>query len=660
MRMNFKHSKYFGILTFFFFSFLCVVVSLTFLRLGFFARNYPSATTEPGLSVVFRALLTGLRFDASVAGYSLMIPLIIMTMGIVFTVFGVKFNHFVKASVFSHSFFFLIILILQSVNVEYYRHFGSNMTYRDLQYLSSPEVYLSLSAGQVWSGSVYLIIIGFLLFLYIKSTLSVGRNIKLETVSQIPAAVLNIILTAGILIVASRGGIGLSNLNWGSSVISADEKINDAAINPIFAIGKSYDLARKSKKGKLAGMYDGSEIDQGFIASYIIGKEDCEKIPSENVFRRVTKTGKERKDLNVVLILLEGWNKKYEDSVCESIEITPFFDQLSEKSIDFTNCYATGPRSNKGIESVICSVPCQFGISALKRIEGRKPYFSIPSILKKRGYSTSFTYGGDMEFDNMKGFLKINGIDRFIGKNEIAPKESSSKWGAFDEDTLLKAAGEMEAFSEPFFSFIYLLSSHEPFDLPEKFNKKIHGETTREKFLNSLNYSDYSLKIFFDEVSKKEFYENTIFVLISDHGRSANADVPMDRNKFHIPFIIFSENEDVMGFSYSIDDVCTQIDVLPTVMGLLGGEYENASWGRNIMDRNEPQFAFMTDGDKAGLLHNGILLLKSYSREPRYYDFGNNLITEQLGQDEKDYIKTILANMLHFSSLHLNKEIHGQ
>ncbi|MGD9707834.1 MAG: LTA synthase family protein, partial [Candidatus Delongbacteria bacterium] len=446
----------------------------------------------------------------------------------------------------------------------------------------------------------------------------------------------------------------------GSSVISADEKINDAAINPIFAIGKSYDLARKSKKGKLAGMYDGSEIDQGFIASYIIGKEDCEKIPSKNVFRRVTKTGKERKDLNIVLILLEGWNKKCEDPICESIKITPFFDQLSEKSINFTNCYATGARSNKGIESVICSVPCQFGISALKRIEGRKPFFSIPSILRKRGYSTSFTYGGDMEFDNMKGFLKINGIDRFIGKSEIAPKESSSKWGAFDEDTLLKAAEEMETFSEPFFSFIYLLSSHEPFDLPEKFHKKIQGETTREKFLNSLNYSDHSLKTFFDEVSKKELYKNTIFVLISDHGRSTHANVPMDRNKFHIPFIIFSENEDVKAFSSSIDDVCTQIDVLPTVMGLLGGEYENASWGRNILNRNEPQFAFMTDGDKVGLLHNGILLLKSHSREPRYYDVGNNLVTEQQEQDEKNYMKTILANILHFSSLYLNKEVHGQ
>ena len=78
-------------------------------------------------------------------------------------------------------------------------------------------------------------------------------------------------------------------------------------------------------------MYDGSEIDQGFIASYIIGKEDCEKIPSKNVFRRVTKTGKERKDLNIVLILLEGWNKKCEDPICESIKITPFFDHIKTR-----------------------------------------------------------------------------------------------------------------------------------------------------------------------------------------------------------------------------------------------------------------------------------------------------------------------------------------
>ncbi|HQO09682.1 MAG TPA: sulfatase-like hydrolase/transferase [Clostridiales bacterium] len=656
-----EHIRKTGAVAYFFLVYIYVAFCLSVLRLIFLLRVSPDVFSTADSGAIIKTFLVGQRFDTSIISYSLLMIAALIIIMFIISLFKEIGSFIYKTLIIFHILLLFIILMTQIVDIEYFRTFSGHLTFRDLIYLNSGEVY-----GTVYSDypvitylsglSVCLVIYYF----YLKQIIFLLKPERSAAGFIIQGV--SLLITAGILIIGARGGISTSNLNWGSSVFSDNETLNQASLNGIFTIGKSYDLYKKSKTAKKAGLYKDIIIDENLISDLVLKDEIHQKIQSENVLRRITNTGSERKDLNVVLILLEGWTFESVNRRIGEIELIPFFNSIVKKGVFFDNCYSTGTRSNKGIESVICSVPSQYGISALKKIESNRPFFSIPVILKNRGYDNMFIYGGDPEFDNMKGFLRINGISKCIGMKDIDPDESASKWGAYDKDTFERTLSEASEMKEPFFQFIFTLSSHEPFDLPSDFPKKLDESVPGNKYLNSLMYADTSLEYFISSFSKKPFYKNTVFVLISDHGRNRHfKEVPMDREKFHIPFLIYSESglfSDLKGkVSHTL---CSQYDVLPTLMGLLGGEYENASWGRDLIKNPDGGYAYMTDGDKLGLIINDTLLVRTSGVEPRFYGPLNNLIEYNKDSPGLDNRKHILGNILYFSTEYLNRQVHGQ
>jgi len=625
----------------------------------FYFRNYPAVLDEVETTELLTAFLTGFRFDASVVSYSLILVLSLYIIVFIIKIFYDISNKIYIGLIILHNSLLFIILLIQVIDIEYFRTFGFHISFRDFQYLDSPEVYGTAASDYPLTAYMLFLVSAIIMFVFFLIKLK-KLLIFERTAANIISGLINIVILAGLLIIGARGGISISNLNWGSSVFSDNDILNQSALNGVFTIGKSYDLYKKSKNLKTVDLAKNANINEEILKSLILKGEKYEKVNSKNAFRRITFTNAERRDLNVVLILLEGWMFEYVNKEIENREITPFFNGLSEKGIFFTNCYSTGTRSNKGIESVICSVPCQYGISALKRIEGRKSFFSIPAILKGRNYYNSFIYGGDPEFDNMKGFLKINGIDNFIGNKDIKAEEISSKWGSFDEDTFRKALNEMDNFPKPFFTLIFTLSSHEPFDLPDSFERKFSGSAERGEYINSLAYSDNSLKVFFEEFSGKPYFSDTVFLLLSDHGRNRHKNIPMDREKFHIPFLIYSENPAVKDKAGKISKLCSQTDVLPVLMGILGGEYENASWGKDILNTTEAGYAYLTDGDRVGIIINDTLTTQSPGREVLYYNKNDSLIQPGINNSGLKFKKDFLANILYFSTEYLNLQIHGK
>ncbi len=659
MRMNFTHVKYFGLIRYFSASFLYVFVALALMRAVFFARNYPEVIEDAGINEVVRAFIAGSRFDASIAGYFLIIP-VFLSIILLIAAFFIKSEKYFRISVTDIQAFLLsLVFFVQITGIEYFNQFGQHLSFRDIQYIADAEVYSTILSDHWQKIIIYAVASALAVYSYKKIFINFSDKVRFSAPREKVAGIINLILISGLIVIAARGGTGVSNLNWGSSVISDNELINQSVLNPVFALVKSYDIARKTKISKTAGMFSGLEPDEEFLVSLLTRNSTFKEIPSENKLLRKAYTRKDQNDLNVVLILLEGWNYEYVNRIINGIEITPFFNKLSMESVNFTCCYATGTRSNKGIESVICSVPCQYGISALKRMESARPYYSIPNILKDRDYMTSFVYGGDPEFDNMKGFLKINGIDRFIGEKDIRTDERSSKWGCYDEDSLMRLAEEMEKYKEPFFAFMFMLSSHEPFDLPEKFEKKFAPDHPKSDLLNSMIYSDHALAEFFNSIREKEYFKNTVFILISDHGRHREQNITVDRRKFHIPFIIFSDNDAVKEYNGTYSDICSQYDVLPTLMGILGGDYQNASWGRNLLSDEGIPYAYMVEGNNIALLMNDTLLVISPGRGAKLYDCNDRMIKDY-NTDRFSFYEKFLKNILYSSTRHLNKAIHGK
>jgi phosphoglycerol transferase MdoB-like AlkP superfamily enzyme len=162
------------------------------------------------------------------------------------------------------------------------------------------------------------------------------------------------------------------------------------------------------------------------------------------------------------------------------------------------------------------------------------------------------------------------------------------------------------------------------------------------------------------EFSEKPYFNETVFVFISDHGRNRHKNIPIDREKFHIPFLIYSENPAVKEKTGEISKTCSQFDVLPVLMGILGGEYENASWGKDIISNPEDGFAFMTDGDNIGFLKNDTLMVQTAGMEVRFYDENDIMIKNELNGGALCKRKELLGNILHYSAEYLDKQIHGR
>ena len=281
---------------------------------------------------------------------------------------------------------------------------------------------------------------------------------------------------------------------------------------------------------------------------------------------------------NVVLISVESLSAEFMAAYGNTEGITPFLDSLAQKSIFLTNLYATGNRTVRGLEALTLCVPPTPGESIVKR-KDNKNKFTTGSVFKSKGYSVKYLYGGYSYFDNMKDFFGGNGYD-IIDRDNFTPEEITfaNIWGVSDEDMARKAIKEMNAQAKtgkPFFNHWMTVSNHRPFTYPEG---RIDIPGTAKSRQGGVKYTDYALKLFFELAKKESWFKDTVFVIVADHCASSagRTELPLDR--YRIPCLIYADFLE----AEQIDKLASQIDVMPTVMGLLNFSYESKFLGQDI------------------------------------------------------------------------------
>ena len=281
---------------------------------------------------------------------------------------------------------------------------------------------------------------------------------------------------------------------------------------------------------------------------------------------------------NVVLISVESLSAEYMAAYGNTEGITPFLDSLAQKSIFLTNLYATGNRTVRGLEALTLCVPPTPGESIVKR-KDNKDKFTTGSVFKSKGYSVKYLYGGYSYFDNMKDFFAGNGYD-IIDRDNFTPEEITfaNIWGVSDEDMARKAIKEMNAQAKtgkPFFNHWMTVSNHRPFTYPEG---RIDIPGTAKSRQGGVKYTDYALKLFFELAKKESWFKDTVFVIVADHCASSagRTELPLDR--YRIPCLIYADFLEAKR----VDTLASQIDVMPTVMGLLNFSYESKFLGQDI------------------------------------------------------------------------------
>ncbi|MCZ8196671.1 MAG: LTA synthase family protein [Flavobacterium sp.] len=319
---------------------------------------------------------------------------------------------------------------------------------------------------------------------------------------------------------------------------------------------------------------------------------------------------------NVVLITIESLSADFLKAYGNEQNITPFLDSLALQSLQFSNLYAVGNRTIRGLESVVLCLPPTAGESVVKR-KDNKNKFSTGYVFKTKGYSVNFLYGGDAYFDNMEDFFSGNGYG-IVDKKTLKPDEItfSNVWGVCDEDMAKKAIAIMNEEAKtgkPFFNHWMTVSNHRPFTYPEG---KIDIDSHAKMREGGVKYTDYALKQFFAMAQKQTWFKNTVFLIVADHCASSSGHVQLPLDKYRIPAMIYAP-----GFIQPsvCNKMISQIDLMPTLFGLLNFNYQTKFFGQDVLKDDYKPRAFMATYQDLGLLKDNVLTILSPKQKVKQF-----------------------------------------
>lgn len=345
--------------------------------------------------------------------------------------------------------------------------------------------------------------------------------------------------------------------------------------------------------------------------------------------RHVEAKGKQ-KDYNVVLITIESLSSEFLTNLVNDKPITPVINDLIKKSLYFDHFYATGTRTIRGLEAITLSIPPMPGQSMVRRPNNGN-LFSIATVLNKENYDLKFIYGGYGYFDNMNSFFSKNGF-KIWDRNSIPSEEVSFEniWGISDEDLYLqviKQADQSYKKEQKFFSLVMTTSNHRPYTYPEG-KIDIPSKTSRH---GGVKYTDYALGEFFKAAKDKPWFDNTIFVIVADHCAGSAGKTALPPEKYRIPLFIYAPKIITPGV---VSKIAGQIDIAPTILGLLNIEYDSRFFGNDILSKTY-QNAFISTFQKLGYIEDKKLVVLSPGKIENTYNLLDNDKIEKTSSDSE-------------------------
>lgn len=333
---------------------------------------------------------------------------------------------------------------------------------------------------------------------------------------------------------------------------------------------------------------------------------------------------------NIIQITVESLSTDFLSIFNRASRLTPNLEELAASSLVFDNFYATGTRTDRGMEALTLAMPPTPGRSIVKRPRN-EDMFTLGSVFRAKGYDTAFIYGGFGYFDNMNYFFGHNGY-RVIDRTGVPKKDITfaNAWGVCDEDLFrwtMREADAGAASGKPFHYFVMTTSNHRPYTFPEgkiDLPSKISGRA------GAVKYTDFAIGQFIRDAEKKPWFKNTVFVIVADHCASSAGKTELPVQNYHIPLIIYAPGGHIAPGH--IRTLTSQMDYAPTLLGLLNWSYPSRFFGRDIRQTDPKEgHAFVGTYQKLGLLKgDDFLVLTPVRRQTQYrYDRTNFGLAEQ-------------------------------
>jgi phosphoglycerol transferase MdoB-like AlkP superfamily enzyme len=349
--------------------------------------------------------------------------------------------------------------------------------------------------------------------------------------------------------------------------------------------------------------------------AYALLSQQIPYLSGESTLRYIKGTGIENHK-NVVLITIESYSADFMKMYGNEQNLTPFLDSLASQSLLFTNFYASGNRTVRGLEAVTLCLPPTAGESVVKR-KDNKDKFSTGNVFKQKGYNVKYLYGGDAFFDNMEDFFSGNGYD-IVDKKTFSPDEITfdNIWGVCDGDIYdkaIKVMNEEAKQNKPFFNQIMTVSNHRPFTYP---NNKIDIPGDAKSRDGGVKYTDYAMRKFFEMAKKQPWFANTVFVVLADHCASSAGKTELPIDKYRIPAMIYSP-----GFiqPQRYTNLVSQIDIMPTLFGLLDFNYKSKFFGQDVLRAEYKPRALIATYQDLGMIRDNVLTIISPKQQVKQF-----------------------------------------
>ena len=536
---------------------------------------------------ILKSLSVGIVFD--LATYSLFIlPYIFYLLLLPASWHNTKFDR-----IATHSAFVIFSsLVIFDVASEYafWQEFSVRYNFIAVDYL----VYAREVLGNIWeSYPVVPILLGIVI--------TVGGVYAAMRKKLIPSTLDSVSITSRI---AFAGGfilltiIGYQALSLRDKAISENNYTNEITANGIYSLFSAF------KNNELSY--------QDFYITY----EDIEKRPLPLIGVMDVRSDKPRQFKNVVFIMMESMSAQFMGRYGAKGNFTPNLDALAKISLNFSNLYATGTRTVRGLEALTLSIPPSPGRSIVKR-PNNENLFSLGYIFRDRGYRTKFIYGGYGYFDNMNYFYENNGFE-IVDRTDLSDEEVtfSNAWGVADEDLFKKTIKEAQrdyGEGKPFMYMVMTTSNHRPYTFPKNTaNIPVEGGGR----MAGVRYADYAIGRFFEDAKNEPWFNDTIFVIVADHTAGAAGKTSLPPSRYHIPAMFYAP-----GFiePQEINKLASQIDLPVTLLSVLGFDYKSRFVGRDIMKNAFVERAFIATFQKLGIYQNGTVTfvepVKAYGLE---------------------------------------------
>lgn len=569
---------------------------MTFVRFFFITYN-SSCFSDWG----WLELLKGGRVDASFIVYTFSLYFLSLLF-----LQGTRYYKVVKTIFFSLG--ILILLIPEMIDLMYFEFVLKRMT-------SDIFVYLR-SGGEFWELlPQFLIDFWWIILLYIGGIVFLirqeYRSRGVDTQTSIVSKILTVVFWIGLTVLIGRGGLQERPLELSNATQGVPSQNSAIVLNSGFSLFSSF-------------FVDGLEKKQYFPSA---------ELDSIYTLEKQVISSREPNKKNVVIIILESFSQEYTGFYNEEgVSYTPFFDSLLSQSYVYKNAYANGKRSVEALPAILAGLPSLMSTPYIFSRYAQNRINALPSILKTKGYNTSFYHGGHNGTMGFDGFCSQAGIDEYFGKNEYEgdlTQDFDGNWGIFDEPYLQYFAKELRKKKEPFFSSVFTLSSHHPYAIPEKYKNEFEEGTL--PIHRAVRYSDHALRQFFTLAKHQRWFVNSVFILLADHTAQSNTEgFANSVGKYRIPIAVYEPGE-----KPKIDtvQVVQQLDVMTLVLERLGFNglvktFGNASDDRQkAMVYNDRLYQMITK-DRF-YTFDGVNLFSEYEKQGNQY-VEQGLITDGL------------------------------